>query len=198
MRRLIYVPIVHSEADFGSLTHSLRKRYIDRFGLSGWRERVKGIDALWQEIGRRVLALEIDFHKLKIYQDGLPICGRELEIIRELARQGSKNHMLLMELAERGAAIMGTEDAQLLVEEYLRFRHGLEGDSDKGDRAGSAEDTLSRRDLYIAKRIRETLGEGETGLLFIGLLHRVDEKLNEDMEITYLFREGEELKEDKK
>ena len=198
MRRLIYVPIVHSEADFGSLTHSLRKRYIDRFGLSGWRERVKGIDALWQEIGRRVLALEIDFHKLKIYQDGLPICGRELEIIRELARQGSKNHMLLMELAERGAAIMGTEDAQLLVEEYLRLRDGLEGDSDKGDRAGSAEDTLSRRYLYIAKRIRETLGQGETGLLFIGLLHRVDEKLNEDMEITYLFREGEELKEDKK
>jgi len=198
MRRLIYVPIVHSEADFGSLTHSLRKRYIDRFGLSGWRERVKGIDALWQEIGRRVLALEIDFHKLKIYQDGLPICGRELEIIRELARQGSKNHMLLMELAERGAAIMGTEDAQLLVEEYLRLRDGLEGDSDKGDRAGSAGDTLRRRDLYIAKRIRETLGEGETGLLFIGLLHRVDEEIDQDMEITHLFREAEEVREDKK
>ena len=186
MRRLIYVPIVHSEADFGSLTHSLRKRYIDRFGLSGWCERVRGTDVLWEEIRRRVLALEIDFHKLKVYQDGLPVCGRELEIVRELARQGSKNHMLLIELAERGAAIMGTEDAQLLVEEYLRLRDGLEGDSDKGDRAGSAGDTLSRRDLYIAKRIRETLGEGELGLLFIGLLHRVDEKLNQDMEVTYL------------
>ena len=198
MRRLIYVPIVHSEADFGSLTHSLRKRYIDRFGLSGWRERVKGTDVLWQEIRRRVLALEIDFHKLKVYQDGLPVCGRELEIVRELARQGSKNHMLLIELAERGAAIMGTEDAQLLVEEYLRLRDGLEGDSDKGDRAGSAGDTLSRRDLYIAKRIRETLGEGETGLLFIGLLHRVDEEIDQDMEITHLFREAEEVREDKK
>ncbi|MBI1910342.1 MAG: hypothetical protein HYS22_09275 [Deltaproteobacteria bacterium] len=170
----------------------------DRFGLSGWRERGKGIDALWQEIRRRVLALEIDFHKLKIYQDGLPVCGGELEIVRELARQGSKNHMLLMELAERGAAIMGTEDAQLLVEEYLRLRDGLEGDSDKGDRAGSAGDTLGRRDLYIAKRIRETLGEGETGLLFIGLLHRVDEEIDQDMEITHLFREGEEVREDKK
>lgn len=215
MRKLIYVPIVHSEADFGSLTHSLRKRYIDRFGLSGWRERIKGIDALWQEIRRRVLALEIDFQKLKVYQDGLPVCGRELEIVRDLARQGSKNHRLLMELAERGAAIMGTEDAQLLVEEYLRLRDGLSGDGETRDRAGppagasacagtadrragSVEDTLYCRDLYIAKRIRETLGEGETGLLFIGLLHRVDEKLNRDMEITYLFREEEEVNEDKK
>ena len=198
MRRLIYVPIVHSEADFGSLTHSLRKRYIDRFGLSGWRKRSKGIDALWQEIRRRVLALEIDFHKLKVYQDGLPICGRESDIVRDLARQGSKNHRLLVELVERGAAIMGTEDAQLLVEEYLRLRDGLEGDSETGDRAGSAEDTLRRRDLYIAKRIRETLGEGETGLLLIGLLHRVDEKLNQDLEIAYLFKEGEEVTEDKK
>lgn len=198
MRRLIYVPIVHSEADFGSLTHSLRKRYIDRFGLSNWRERSRGIDALWQEIRRRVLALEIDFHKLKVYQDGLPVCGRELEIVRELARQGSKNHRLLVELAERGAAIVGTEDGQLLVEEYLRLRDGLEGDGETGDRAGSAEDTLSRRDLYIAKRISETLGEGETGLLFIGLLHGVDEKLNQDMEVAYLFREGEEAREDRK
>lgn len=186
MRRLIYVPIVHSEADFGSLTHSLRKRYIDRFGLSNWRERIRGVDALWQEIKRRVLALEIDFHKLKVYQDGLPICGRELEIVRDLARQGSKNHRLLVELAERGATIMGTEDAQLLVEEYLRLRDGLEGDGETVNRVNSAEDTLSSRDLYIANRIRETLDEGETGLLFIGLLHRVDEKLNQDMEITYL------------
>lgn len=144
------------------------------------------------------MALEIDFHKLKVYQDGLPICGRELEIVQELARQGSENHRLLLELAERGAAIMGTEDAQLLVEEYLRLRDGLEGDGEMGDRVSSAEDTLNRRDLYIAKRIRETLGEGETGLLFIGLLHRVDEKLNQDMEIAYLFREGEEAREDKK
>ncbi len=198
MRRLIYVPIVHSEADFGSLTHSLRKRYIDRFGLSGWRERIKGIDALWQEIRRRVLALEIDFPKLKVYQDGLPVCGRELEIVRDLARQGSRNHQLLVELAERGATIMGTEDAQLLVEEYLRLRDGLVGDGESRDRVSLVEDTLYRRDLYVANRIRETLGDGETGLLFIGLLHKVDERLSRDMEITYLFREGEEVSEDKK
>ena len=203
MRRLIYVPIVHSEVDFGSLTHDLRKRYIDRFGLSGWRQRIRGVDALWQEIRTKVMALEIDFHKLKVYQDGLPVCGKELEIVEDLARQGSKNYQLLVELAERGAMIMGTEDAQLLVEEYLRLRDGLEGDGETRDRvsppagapacagtadrrAGSVEDTLSCRDLYIAKRIRETLGEGELGLLFIGLLHRVDEKLNQDMEVTYL------------
>ena len=206
MRRLIYIPIVHSEADFGSLSHNLRKKYIDRFGLSRWRERMKGGDALWEDIRKRVLALEIDFHQLKVYQDGLPVCGRELEIVRELARQESMNHLLLVELAERGATIMGTEEAQLLVEEYLRLRDGLKRDGETGnrvsppagDRAGPGEYLLSRRDLYIANRIRETLCKGETGMLFIGLLHRVDEKLGQDMEITHLFMEGEEVREDKK
>jgi hypothetical protein len=198
MRRLIYIAIVHSETDLGSLTDALRKRYIDRVGLSGWRERVKGIDALWQEIRRTVLALDIDYQKLKVYQDGLPVCGRELEIVRDLARQGSENHRLLLELRERGATIMGTEDTQLLVEEYLRLRDGLEGDNKTVDRLSPTEDTLSRRDLYIARRVRETLGEDEIGLLFIGLLHRVDEQLNQDMEITYLFKEWQEVKEDKK
>jgi len=197
MRKLIYVPIVHSEVDFGSLTHNLRKRYIDRFGLSVWRQRVKGVDALWQEIRTKVIALEIDFHKIKVYQDGLPVCGRELEIVQDLARQGSKNHQLLVELAERGATIMGTEDAQLLVEEYLRLRDGLDADSETGDRVTPGEDLLHRRDLYVAKRIRETLRDGETGILFIGLLHEVDEKLCQDMEISYPLREGEEEIEDK-
>ena len=197
MRKLIYVPIVHSEVDFGSLTHNLRKRYIDRFGLSGWRQRIRGVDALWQEIRTKVMALEIDFHELKVYQDGLPVCGRELEIVQDLARQGSKNHQLLVELAERGATIMGTEDAQLLVEEYLRLRDGLDADSETGDRVTPGEDLLHRRDLYVAKRIRETLRDGETGILFIGLLHEVDEKLCQDMEISYPLREGEEEIEDK-
>jgi hypothetical protein len=121
-----------------------------------------------------------------------------LEIVRDLARQGSENHRLLLELRERGATIMGTEDTQLLVEEYLRLRDGLEGDNKTVDRLSPTEDTLSRRDLYIARRVRETLGEDEIGLLFIGLLHRVDEQLNQDMEITYLFKEWQEVKEDKK
>ena len=194
MRKLIYVPIVHSEVDFGSLTHDLRKRYIDRFGLSGWRQRIRGVDALWEEIRGRVLALEIDFHELKVYQDGLPVCGRELEIVEDLARQGSKNYQLLVELAERGATIMGTEDAQLLVEEYLRLRDGLKRDSKVENRVSSGDDLLSRRDLYIAKRIRKTLCEGETGMLFIGLLHRVDEELGQDIEISHLFMEGGEVK----
>jgi hypothetical protein len=92
---------------------------------------------------------------------------------------------------------MGTEDAQLLVEEYLRLRDGLDADSETGDRVTPGEDLLHRRDLYIAKRIRETLREGETGILFIGLLHKVDEKLCQDMEISYPLREGEEEREDK-
>jgi hypothetical protein len=42
---------------------------------------------------------------------------------------------------------------------------------------------LRRRDAHIAKRIFETLAEGETGILFIGAYHDVLSKLPADIEV---------------
>jgi hypothetical protein len=58
-----------------------------------------------------------------------------------------------------------------------------------------AKSILQKRDVYIGQRIDKTLREGETGLLFIGITHRVNEKLPKDIEIDYLiyrlpFKEG--------
>jgi hypothetical protein len=53
-----------------------------------------------------------------IHLEGLPVCGHESEIVADLARAGSRNHRLLLRLREFGAIIMGTESAELLVEEY--------------------------------------------------------------------------------
>jgi DNA-binding response OmpR family regulator len=41
----------------------------------------------------------------------LPVCGRDLEIVAELAKAGSRNHPLLLRLKGRGALLMGTESA---------------------------------------------------------------------------------------
>ena len=49
-----------------------------------------------------------------------------------------------------------------------------------------AWDILKRRDEYIANRIAKTLMEEETGILFMGMRHKVDERLPKDIQVSYL------------
>ena len=49
-----------------------------------------------------------------------------------------------------------------------------------------AEECLSRRDKYISRRICETLKDDETGILFIGMMHKVNEFLPKDIKIDLL------------
>jgi len=46
-RRLIHIPIIHTEVDMGSLAKSLKKKYIQRYGVHKWRHHLKKIDELW-------------------------------------------------------------------------------------------------------------------------------------------------------
>jgi len=45
---------------------------------------------------------------------------------------------------------------------------------------------LGKRDDFVARRIDETLADGETGILFLGLLHRVDEIVEGRFALTQL------------
>jgi signal transduction histidine kinase len=64
---------------------------------------------------------------VRLYQDGLPVCGREEEIVRDLAGSGSQNHQILLELIARGARLTGSESPSLLLEEYELARQLLVG-----------------------------------------------------------------------
>ena len=113
---------------------------------------------------------------MRVYQDGLPVCEHEQEIVAELAEAGSRNHRLLLSLQARGAVLMGTESPELLVEEYQLASAALaQGRASPAKmRRDRLRDTLlERRDRYVADRINETLGAGETGILFMGMLHEV-------------------------
>lgn len=184
MRRLIYIPIIHQEVDLGSLSDELQKAYIAQYGLKKWRQHLRTVDALWQQIRERIFNLGLDFRRVKLYQDGLPAAGDPLEIIRTLADRGSQNHQLLLDLVAAGGQVVGTEDPNLLLEEYHQLKNGLR----RGQH--QSQDRLMRdRDKYIARQIDETLHEGEIGMLFMGAMHKVDELLPEDMEVSYLLPE---------
>ena len=185
MREIIFIPIVHSEVDLGSVSEELKREYIKIYGEEKWFEHTKTIEDFWEGIRREILSLPLDYNRLKLYQDGLPNCRRELEIVKKLASEGSKNHKLLQELVERGGKLIGTENPQLLLEEYRRMKKGLK-ELASNPKLPTYDEITLRRDRYIARRINETLREGETGLLFMGAIHRTSEMLPPDIKISYL------------
>jgi len=195
-RRLIYVPIVHSQADLGSVAESLGAIGKGSLSAEGWRKHQQEVVAFWERL--RVGLVErvekevegAGWEKLRIYQDGLPAGGETAQrIVEEVAQRGSPNYQIVRELLNRGAQIEKTEHAGLLQEEYRLIRRILSAPG-LATRAQAqqayrrrSEGLLAQRDRFIAKRIDESLKEGEVGLLFIGASHRVKSYLPEDIEI---------------
>ena len=118
MRRLKYVPIIHTGVEMGSMYGTLKDEYIRRFGTQKWEEHNRIIEDFWQGIRNKIFDLDLDYQNTRLYQDGLPVCGKEMDIVQELVKMGSRNHQILMELIQLGAKIEGTEDPKLLLEEY--------------------------------------------------------------------------------
>ncbi len=190
-RTLIYIPIIHDQADMGNLRESVRQAALRKLGEKTWRRKVKLVDQIWTESEMIIDNLRLSFDAVRLYQDGLPVCGREIDIVTDLAKAGSRNHRLLLRLMEKGATVMGTESAELLVEEYQLFRSILNSrDSKKTPkidecRKALSESLLERRDRYVADRINSTLREGETGILFLGLLHNLEKRFDKDIKLIF-------------
>jgi hypothetical protein len=178
MRTLIIVPIVHSREDMGSLAPD---------SVRGVDEATRRGAAFWSSMRKRVESLNRDWNGVKVYQDGLPDALPEL-VDRIVAKAPGQNYELLRWLTERGATVLGTEDPKLLMEE----RTLLKAISDtSGSARARARDAYTRRapallderDGYIARRIDATLGDGQTGILFIGAAHQVEKQLPPDMTV---------------
>ena len=192
MRLLIQVPIVHTQADLGSLQESVRRQHIERHGPEQWDRRQAAVMDLWQTVRSQLEAINLDYGRVRLYQDGLPNCGQEEAIVRNLARQDSVNHQILLDLMAKGAKLTGTEAPELLVKEYELARDALavpksSRTADLGPRyARLGKKLLEERDIYICRRIDQTLGEGETGLIFLGMLHALGSHLPSDIRLVRL------------
>jgi hypothetical protein len=160
-------------------------------GKRQWELSRQAIEQAWTTIEQVVTQLEVPYDRVRLYQDSLPVCGREREIVTELAASGSRNHQILLRLMERGAILMGAESPELLVEEYRLVNSLLAAQPAGGAVKATPEQQeqsrmlLQKRDSYIAQRINDTLQPGETGILFIGMLHSVYKMLSADIRIRY-------------
>lgn len=180
-RRLLHVPVAHSPADMGVLGQQLPPPAEGKpFG-----------DHWWQGISRKIKGLRQNWRGVKVYQDGLPDVADEL--VERIVRQvESPNYELLRWLKAQGAVVLGTESWELLAEEHEHLRAILVAD-DAAQKRQAVENysrrapaLLDERDEYIAKRIDSTLGEGESGVLFIGLAHQIVKKLPSEIAVTTL------------
>ena len=167
MRTLIVIPIVHTEKDTASL-----------FG-----EQFRSADEVWNGIRRMIAELKLDYASVRLYQDALPLCEKERDIVKEIAARGSMNHQFLVDLIGQGARLAGTEDPHLLLQEYQLLQGALGGgkQSSEKQREDESRRLLAGRDRFIAGQINATLSTGEIGLLFLGPAHSVEPFLDADI-----------------
>jgi hypothetical protein len=187
-RRLVYIPIIHTTADMGSLGALIRGKKLSTLGRQGLSRHAAVVDKMWEKIESLTASLPLAQGKVRVYQDGLPVCGHERQIVADLAEAGNRNHRLLLQLEARGATLMGTESPELLIEEYqlaaAAFASGIALKSDSR-RQELRDSLLEKRDRFIADRISRTLGAGECGILFLGMLHEAAKYLDSGIDVVY-------------
>lgn len=188
-RTLILIPIIHTEADMGGLREPIQRMKAAKLGEENLERNSEMVNRLWTQIEQTLEGLNISYERVRVYQDGLPVCGHELEIVNELAKAGSRNHQLLLKLKEKGAIIMGSESSELLVEEYQLLRQAFSAPRSKvpelvASQGSILDSLLQRRDQFLAARINTTLQQGETGLLLLGMLHSVELWLAKDIRVV--------------
>jgi len=190
-RSLIYVPIVHTQADMGVLGKLIWRAGLHKMGETVLKRKASAIDQIWTTIETTINRLDLVYARVRLYQDSLPVCGRELEIVQELAASGSRNHQLLLRMIEKGATLMGTESGELLIKEYELSKRIVDaGNASRTAKMKThpktlAESLLKDRDRYIAHRINHTLCAGDTGVLFLGMFHSPEPFLDGDIHLAY-------------
>lgn len=178
MRTLLYVPIIHDEADLGRAGPALVRESAARSGEARWALHKECVSRFWASVAAHLRTLGP--HRLKIYQDGLVTTGEVTRrVVEEAARRGSQNYQLLLELLNGGAEIRQTEDPRLLLEEHELILGALDTGAAPPEQPHPERDRLrtdrlmAERDKFIARTIGATLRDGELGVLFIGANHNV-------------------------
>ena len=183
MRTLMLVPAIHTSADLGSLAKDVTKRGIADIGEDVWEKHKAAVEKFWDVISDYFGS--IDVSGKKVYQDGMVADGEVGQrIVEEGAKSGSRNYELVARLLKRGAVLVKTEDFKLVKEERDRLVAIVQSKSIMHKLIAfikyklAKDRLLDKRDIFIAKRIDESLRQDETGIIFIGAYHNIKKRLS--------------------
>lgn len=188
MRTLMYVPIIHTSADLGSMANDITKRGIANLGEEIWTKHRRTVEDFWDAISDYFDSLDVK--GTKIYQDGM--VGEDevgKKIVEDTAKAGSKNYQLVSRLLEKGAILVKTEDFKLVKQEYDRLLAITQAESIIRKIIAFIKYKmvkavlLNKRDTFIAKRIDQTLEPDEKGILFIGAFHKIKGRLPKNIQV---------------
>lgn len=188
MKQLIYIPVIQTKGDMASLEQVCRRQDSEQAGLADWGANSDAFDRSWNYIRKHIETMNLAYSRVRLYQEGFSQSGNEVRIASDLARTGSRNHQLLLYLAQKGATLMGPESPNLLLEDYLLIRQVQDAQIwEEAEQVRIRQQPLiyalhKRRDRYIAEYINKTLGEDETGILFLGLVHSVEEYISKNIQ----------------
>lgn len=190
-RKLLVIPIIHSEKEMGSLKSDISEMIDRKFGREKRDQHRKDVAIFWENL--HILISDIlscvEGASLHVYQDGMPVGGEiGVKLVTLGAQDGIPNHQILLTIIERGGVLEKTEDPRLLKEEYEIVKAIVQAETDQ-ERESLSERYKHRlyeltieRDQYISGRIAESLKEGMIGILFIGATHSVTQYLPPDID----------------
>ncbi len=195
MKKLLYIPIVHNQADLGSLGTALSSEGERKYGAQQWTEHLQQVNRSWDEIENEISMRLNDFPSgsVRIYQDGLPANGETgIKIIKDTAQKGSKNYTIIDNLLTAGAILELAENKDLLFKEYYLLSDISKAETPEKQLMAYlayqefSDEILNDRDKFIANKINETLKDGEIGIAFFGAAHSVIDKLAKDIEVIVI------------
>ena len=195
MRTLIYVPIIHTDADMGSVGAAMEKQSSAYIGSERWLKHKQMVIKFWGNVATYFAAFDAD--NLKIFQDGLPAGGElGMKIVLQAANQGSLNYRIILDLLNRGAVLCQTEDPGLLRTEYELLRSLVQPEGHLKRQVSRPQDKSRleklavERDKFVARSIDTGLNEGESAVLFMGSFHDVLKHLPADIQVKQLKDRG--------
>jgi len=188
MRTLLYVPIIHTSADLGSLAKDVTRRGVAGLGEDLWTQHRIAVEGFWKAIA--VWFDSVNVSGMKLYQDGMITDGEVgQKIVEAGVKAGSQNYELVDRLLRRGALLVKTEDFALVKQERDRLLAMTQTPSTTRKLIAFLKyqfvkkRLLEKRDRFIAEQIAKTLPEAQTGILLIGAYHTVRPQLPADIQV---------------
>jgi len=66
-RTLLYIPIIHSQADMGALSEAIRKVTLQKLGERVWRQKVNLVKHFWSDVENILHKLTLSYAQTRVY-----------------------------------------------------------------------------------------------------------------------------------
>lgn len=165
-RKLYLVPLLFSHKD-------APKEY---------QEKIAGY---WKQVGEQLESLERKMGKInKVYHESIWLEGEQgLDVVKKINEKG---YSLVKNKCGQGAELQQTEDMDLFTQsmDWGNCLRVVQNADVIEKVSGFFREVTQKRYDYIAKRIDETLKEGESGVLFVGENHGI--QFPGDIQVFYV------------